>query len=83
MGREFVCAACSEGRQHWRVLSAHILVILIALHSLTCIKVLKTESERILAFWRSPVTEMAESFDKCKFNLKGYKHNSFHFASLQ
>lgn len=33
-------------------------------------KGLKDESERILAFWRSPVTEMAESFDKFKFNFK-------------
>lgn len=50
MGREFVCAACSEGRQHWRVLSAHILVILIALHYLTCIKVLKM---KVKGFWLS------------------------------
>lgn len=60
-----------EGKQHWRVLSVHILVILIVLHYLTCIK---TESERILAFRRLPVTEMVESFDKFKFNLKGHKH---------
>lgn len=80
--RQGICVCCMLKRaNNWRVLSAHILVILIALHYLTCIK---SKRLKVKGFGLSEDSQQQkwQSFDKFKFNLKGHKHRLFFFSVL-